>query len=58
MLNKLEFPEYLANVPEFAGAHHEVFNDLVFEARQLDYRLVDAQFLARHVESNRTGCHR
>ena len=23
MLNKLEFPEYLANVPEFAGAHHE-----------------------------------
>lgn len=23
MLNKLEFPEYLAKVPEFAGAHHE-----------------------------------
>ena len=23
MLNKLEFPDYLANVPEFAGAHHE-----------------------------------
>jgi HD-GYP domain-containing protein (c-di-GMP phosphodiesterase class II) len=23
MLNKLEFPEYLKNVPEFAGAHHE-----------------------------------
>ena len=23
MLNKLDFPEYLANVPEFAGAHHE-----------------------------------
>ena len=23
MLNKLEFPPYLANVPEFAGAHHE-----------------------------------
>jgi len=23
LLNKLEFPEYLANVPEFAGAHHE-----------------------------------
>jgi len=23
MLNQLEFPEYLANVPEFAGAHHE-----------------------------------
>jgi HD-GYP domain-containing protein (c-di-GMP phosphodiesterase class II) len=23
MLNRLEFPDYLANVPEFAGAHHE-----------------------------------
>jgi hypothetical protein len=23
MLNKLEFPDYLARVPEFAGAHHE-----------------------------------
>jgi HD-GYP domain-containing protein (c-di-GMP phosphodiesterase class II) len=23
MLGRLEFPEYLANVPEFAGAHHE-----------------------------------
>ncbi len=23
MLNKLEFPDYLANVAEFAGAHHE-----------------------------------
>ena len=23
MLNKLEFPDYLVNVPEFAGAHHE-----------------------------------
>jgi len=23
LLNKLEFPDYLANVPEFAGAHHE-----------------------------------
>ena len=23
MLNQLEFPDYLANVPEFAGAHHE-----------------------------------
>lgn len=23
MLNRLEFPAYLANVPEFAGAHHE-----------------------------------
>jgi HD-GYP domain-containing protein (c-di-GMP phosphodiesterase class II) len=23
MLSKLEFPEYLANVPEYAGAHHE-----------------------------------
>ena len=23
MLNKLEFPDYLANVPEYAGAHHE-----------------------------------
>ena len=23
ILNRLEFPDYLANVPEFAGAHHE-----------------------------------
>jgi len=23
MLNKLEYPDYLARVPEFAGAHHE-----------------------------------
>ena len=23
MLNKLPFPDYLAQVPEFAGAHHE-----------------------------------
>jgi hypothetical protein len=23
MLNKLDFPDYLGNVPEFAGAHHE-----------------------------------
>ena len=23
MLHKLEFPDYLANVPEYAGAHHE-----------------------------------
>lgn len=26
MLDKLDFPDYLANVPEFAGAHHEAMN--------------------------------
>lgn len=26
MLGRLEFPEYLENVPEFAGAHHETMN--------------------------------
>ena len=26
MLDKLDFPDYLANVPEFAGAHHETMN--------------------------------
>ncbi|BBO78458.1 hypothetical protein DSCW_58750 [Desulfosarcina widdelii] len=26
MLNQLEFPEYLANVAEFAGAHHETMD--------------------------------
>jgi len=26
MLDKLDFPDYLANVPEFAGAHHETMD--------------------------------
>lgn len=26
MLDQLDFPDYLANVPEFAGAHHETMN--------------------------------
>ena len=34
MLDQLEFPDYLANVPEFAGAHHETMNGTGYPCRR------------------------
>ncbi len=34
MLDKLDFPDYLANVPEFAGAHHETMNGTGYPCRR------------------------
>ena len=47
MLDQLDFPDYLANVPEFAGAHHETMNGTGYPCkRKREEMSVQARIMA------------